>query len=373
MFRKHLLLLVALLLSSTACGNESDSATPSSTQAATTAAVTVAAAEEAPTTAAATTTAEPATTAVTVAAATAPATTVAEEASTTSEAAASTAAEEAMDDAPPQFPVTVDGVIIEEMPFAVVSLSPTATEVLFAIGAGGQVTAVDMNSDYPPEAPVTDLSGFQPNLEAIAAYQPDLVIISWDPGELVAGLTALDIPVLVQPAAASLDEAYLQMRRLGEAVGRPAEAEALAASLQEETAGLVDEHRAAGLGLTYYHEVDNTYYSAASGTFIGAVYALFGLENIADAADEGSGYPQLSPEYILEADPDLIFFGCALWCGTTAENIGERPGWSGLTAVEEGALIEVDDDISSRWGPRLIEFVRLIGGALAARTAAGAQ
>ena len=371
MLRKHLLLLVALLLSSTACGNESDPTTPSSTQAAA-AAVTAAATEEAPTTAAATTAAEPATTVVTVAAAAAAETTVAAEAPTTSEAA-STTAEEAMDDAPPQFPVTVEGVVIEEMPSAVVSLSPTATEVLFAIGAGGQVTAVDMNSDYPPEAPVTDLSGFQPNLEAIAAYQPDLVIISWDPGELVAGLTALDIPVLVQPAAVSLDDVYLQMRQLGEAVGRPAEAEALAASLQEETAELVDEHRAAGLGLTYYHEVDNTYYSAASGTFIGGVYALFGLENIADAADEGSGYPQLSPEYILEADPDLIFFGCAFWCGTTAETIAERPGWSGLTAVEEGALIEVDDDISSRWGPRLIEFVRLIGEALAARTAAGEQ
>ena len=363
---KHLLLLVALLLFGAACGNESDPTTTSSTPAA--AAVTVAAAEEAPTTAAATTAAETATTAVTVAE-----TTVAEEAPTTSAAAASTAAEEATDDAGPQFPVTVEGVVIEEMPSAVVSLSPTATEVLFAIGAGGQVAAVDMNSDYPPEAPVTDLSGFQPNLEAIAAYQPDLVIISWDPGELVSGLTALGIPVLVQPAAVSLDDAYLQMRQLGEAVGRPGEAEALAASLQEETAELVDEHRAAGLGLTYYHEVDNTYYSAASGTFIGAVYALFGLENIADAADEGSGYPQLSPEYILEADPDLIFFGCAFWCGTTAENIAERPGWSGLTAVEGGALIEVDDDISSRWGPRLIEFVRLIGGALAARTAAGAQ
>ena len=348
MQRKHLLLLVALLLWSTACGNESEPSTPSSTRAAASAAATSAPAEE-----------EAATAAVTVAATTA--------------APAAAAAEETTDAAAAQFPVTVDGVIIEEMPSAVVSLSPTATEVLFAVGAGGQVTAVDMNSDYPPEAPVTDLSGFQPNLEAIAAYQPDLVIISWDPGELAAGLAALDIPVLIQPAAVSLDEAYLQMRQLGEAVGRPAEAEALAASLQEETAELVDEHSAAGRGLTYYHEVDNTYYSAASGTFIGGVYALFGLENIADAADEGSGYPQLSPEYILEADPDLIFFGCAFWCGTTAENIAERPGWSGLTAVEGGALIEVDDDISSRWGPRLIEFVRLIGGALAARTAAGGQ
>ena len=350
MRRKHLLLLVALLLLSAACGGRSTQTTTLPTQAAPASAV----AEEA-------------------AVSTVAASSAAASAAPTSAAPASAAAVEATDAEPPEFPVTVDGVVIEEKPEAIVSLTPTATETLFAIGAGDQVTAVDMNSDHPPEAPVTDLSGFQPNLEAIAAYQPDLVIISWDPGELEAGLDALGIPVLVQPAVASLDEAYQQMRRLGEAAGRRAEAEALAASLQEEIAGLVEEHGEAGRGLTYYHEVDNTYYSAASGTFIGGVYALFGLENIADAADEdGTGYPQLSPEYIVESDPDLVFFGCALWCGTTAENIGERPGWSGLTAVEAGALIEVDDDISSRWGPRLIEFVRLIGEALAARASAGA-
>ena len=364
MRRKHLLLLVALLLLSTACGDRSTQTPPSSTQAAVPAATAVAAESAAVSTVAAS--AAPTSAAVTSAASTSTA--------VASAAPASTTAVEATDAEPPEFPVTVDGVVIEEKPEAIVSLTPTATETLFAIGAGDQVTAVDMNSDHPPEAPVTDLSGFQPNLEAIAAYQPDLVIISWDPGELEAGLDALGIPVLVQPAVASLDEAYQQMRRLGEAAGRRAEAEALAASLQEETAGLVEEHGEAGRGLTYYHEVDNTYYSAASGTFIGGVYALFGLENIADAADaDGSGYPQLSPEYILDSDPDLIFFGCALWCGTTPENIAERPGWSGLTAVEGGALIEVDDDISSRWGPRLIEFVRLIGEALAARAAAGAQ
>lgn len=337
MRRKHLLLLVALLVFGAACGNGAGQTAPSSTQAATTAAAPTA-------TAPPTTAPPPSTTAAAATTATAPA-------------------------AEPEFPVTVGGLVIEEMPAAIVSLSPTATETLFAIGAGGQVAAVDMNSDHPPEAPVTDLSGFEPNLEAIAAYEPDLVIISWDPGGLEDGLAALDIPVLIQPPAPDLDDAYLQMRQLGEAAGRSAEAEALVTSLQDQIAGLVEGIGAIGRGLTYYHEVDNTYYSAASGTFIGGVYALFGLASIADAADEsGSGYPQLSVEYILEADPDIVFFGCALWCGTTAENISERPGWSGLTAVGSGALIEVDDDISSRWGPRLIEFVRLIAEALAART-----
>lgn len=349
MRRKHLLLLVALLVFGAACGNGADQTAPSSTRSTTTAAV-----EPPPTTAA--------TAATTTTAAVEPAPT------TAATAATATAAAE------PEFPATVDGLVIEEMPDAIVSLSPTATETLFAIGAGGQVAAVDMNSDHPPEAPVTDLTGFQPNLEAIAAYQPDLVIISWDPGGLEDGLAALGIPVLIQPPALHLDDAYQQMRQLGEVAGRNTEAEALVASLQEQIAELVEDQGAVGQGLTYYHEVDNTFYSAASGTFIGGVYALFGLASIADAADEnGSGYPQLSVEYILEADPDIIFFGCALWCGTTAENISERPGWSGLSAVGSGALIEVDDDLSSRWGPRLIEFVRLIAESLAARPDAGAR
>ena len=273
-----------------------------------------------------------------------------------------------------EFPVTVAGVVIPEPPVAVISLSPTATEILFAVGAGDQVIAVGSASDYPPEAPVTDLEAFQPNLEAIASYGPDLVVISWDPGEVQAGLETLGVPVLVHPPALSLDDAYLQMRQLGAATGNSPRAERLVASIQAEIAELVAGHAVPERALSYYHEVDDTLYSATSATFIGNVYSLFGLENIADAADaEGFGYPQLSGEYILEADPDLIFFGCALWCGTTTDTISERPGWSGLTAVRNAALVEVDDDLSSRWGPRIIEFVRLIGESLAAVAGADRQ
>ena len=89
------------------------------------------------------------------------------------------------------------GVEIPERPDAIVSLSPTATEMLFAVGAGDQVIAVDEFSNYPPEAPVTELSGFRPNLEAIAAYGPDLVVMSGNPEEIASGLEALGIPVLI--------------------------------------------------------------------------------------------------------------------------------------------------------------------------------
>lgn len=265
------------------------------------------------------------------------------------------------------FPVTVAGAEIAARPEAIVSLSPTATETLFAIGAGDQVVAVDWTSGYPAEAPVTELDGFNPNLEAITSHNPDLVVIAFDPGELVSGLGTLGIPVILHPAAPDIDTAYSQMAELGVATGHSEAAADLVAALRAEIDQAASGFGSDTEGITYYHEVDNTFYTATSATFIGQVYSLFGLENIADPADtEGWGYPQLSVEYILESDPDIIFYGCAVWCGTSAESLAGRPGWSGLTAVRNGLLIEVDDDISSRWGPRMIEFVRLIADALAA-------
>ncbi len=277
-------------------------------------------------------------------------------------------------EAEPDFPVTVAGVVIPAQPTAIVSLSPTATEMLYAVGAGNQVIAVDSFSNYPEGTPITDLSGFRPNLEAIAAYAPDLVVMSGNPEEMVSGLEALGIAVLIHEAALDLEDAYQQMRQVGAATGHVEAAEELVTEIQEEIAALLDEHapepvdpnaEEPGMGLTFYHEISDTFFSATSSTFIGTVYAMFGLQNIADAADpDGYGYPQLSPEYILEADPDIIFYGCAEWCGTTAESIAERPGWSELQAVRNQNLFEVDDDLSSRWGPRLIEFARLIAWTL---------
>ena len=361
---KHLLqlLLAALLLVAGACGGETqDTTTPPETTAAPTSPTT-----QAPTTTAATTTtASPTTTAAEPTTTAAPTTT--EAPTTTTTEAPTTSTTEA-----PAFPVTVAGVVIPERPAAIVSLSPTATEMLFAVGAGDQVIAVDEFSNFPPEAPVTELSGFRPNLEAIAAYGPDLVVMSGNPEEIASGLEALGIPVLIHEAALSLDDAYRQMRQVGAATGHSGAAEELVGSIQDEIAGLVDRYADPDLGLTFYHEISDTFFSATSSTFIGTVYSLFGLENIADAADpDGYGYPQLSAEYILEADPDIIFYGCAVWCGTSVDSISERPGWDELQAVRNGYLFEVDDDISSRWGPRLIEFVRLIGQTLQTLSEAG--
>ena len=117
--------------------------------------------------------------------------------------------------------------------------------------------------------------------------------------------------------------------------------------------------------LTYYHELDSTLYSVTSATFIGAVYAELGLVNIADAAGDGNPYPQLSAEFILAENPDLIFLACTLYCGESAATVAARPGWGELDAVANGAVVEMNDDIASRWGPRIVEYFQAVGAAVA--------
>ena len=256
-------------------------------------------------------------------------------------------------------------------PRRIVSLSPTATELLFAVGAGGQVVAVDSNSNHPADAPRTDLSAYQPNLEAIAGYKPDLVVYSDDPGELKAGLEKLGIPALQQPAAKRLDDTYAQIDQLGKATGHPAEAgrltETMRAEIKKITGGPRPERP-----LAYYHELDKNLYSATSKTFIGQLYSQLGLENIADAADkDGSGYPQLSAEYVVKADPDLIFLADTKCCGQTARTVAARDGWDQVRAVKAGAVVELDDDVASRWGPRIVDFLRLISAKVQAMETVG--
>jgi iron complex transport system substrate-binding protein len=268
-----------------------------------------------------------------------------------------------------QFPVTVEAangeVTLDEQPAAIVSLSPTATEMLFAIDAGDQVTAVDDFSTYPTEAPTTDLSGYEPNVEAIAGYEPDLVVIADDGADLSTALGELDIPVIVAPAAQTLDDTYTQIEQLGAATGHEADADALVEQMRADIDKITADLPGTDEPLTYYHELDDTYYSVTGDTFIGQVYELAGLENIADEADDDAGgYPQLSEEFIIDADPDLIFLADTVCCGQTAGTVAERPGWDQISAVRDGAVVELDDDVASRWGPRVVDLLEIVGDAV---------
>lgn len=259
------------------------------------------------------------------------------------------------------FPVTVEGtngeISIDDRPVRIVSLSPTATEDLFAIGAGEQVIAVDDQSNYPPEAPMTELSGFEPNAEAIAGYEPDLVVFATEPGDLGSALETLGVTALQLDAAPALEVAYEQIEQLGLATGHSVEAETLVADMRSQVDELVAGADPSA-ALSFYYELDDTYYSVTSETFIGQLFELLGLENIADAAGRGSGgYPQLSGEYIIESDPDLIFLADTKCCGQSPETVSGRPGWDQIAAVSDGGVVSLDDDVASRWGPRVVDLL----------------
>ncbi len=266
------------------------------------------------------------------------------------------------------FPVTLTtangDVTIDERPERIISLSPTATEMLFAIGADDQVIAVDDQSNFPPDAPTTELSGFEPNVEAIASYEPDLVVYSTEPGDLGSTLEGLGITTMLLPAATMLDDAYEQLEQLGRATGNAEAATAVVDDMRTEVDSIVSSVEMPQPPLTFYHELDDTYYSVTSQTFIGQLYGLVGLENIADAADGGGGYPQLSAEYVIRADPDLIFLADTKCCGQSPATVAERPGWNSITAVRRRDVVPLDDDVASRWGPRIVEYLRTIADAV---------
>jgi iron complex transport system substrate-binding protein len=247
------------------------------------------------------------------------------------------------------------------VPSRIVSLSPTATEDLFAIGAGKQVVAVDNDSDYPASAPKTKLSGYTPNAEAVAGYHPDLVVVSFDGNHIVEALGKLKIPVLVEPTASSLDQAYGQIDALGKATGHQMKAEAVVASMKKKIAAAVASVPHASPPITVYDELEPDLYSVTSKTFIGRIFRMLGLKDIADAADKtGSGYPQLSQEFVVAANPQLIVLSDTVCCGQTVAKVDARPGWSTVAAVEDGGVLAVNDDIASRWGPRVVDFVQQV-------------
>jgi iron complex transport system substrate-binding protein len=258
---------------------------------------------------------------------------------------------------------TIPSQAATNFPKRIISLSPSATEDLFAIGAGKQVIAVDDYSTYPTSAPRTKLSGFSPNLESIVKYKPDLVVIQSTAAkamEIVKQLQLLKVPTYVEHTPNNLNGAFSEILELGKLTNQQNKAERLIQSMKKSIAGSLKTSKAS-TKLSIYHELDKNLYSATSTTFIGQVYKSFGLTNIADAAskaDDG-GYPQLQSEYVVKADPNIIFLADAP-DGESIETVAARPGWQKLSAVSKSKVVVLPSDIPSRWGPRIADFYSFV-------------
>lgn len=259
----------------------------------------------------------------------------------------------------PPFPVKVtsgDGnVSIPARPTRILSLSASATQMLYEIGAGKQVVGVDKYSTWPANAPRTKFTGYETSAEDYLYLHPDLVIFAFSEGSLIKQLKLLGVPALLLPPATSFSGVYGQINELGLATGHKTAAARLDASLAQFLASSKEKAGAPARGQTYYIEVSPDYYTATSKTFIGAEFSLFGMRNVADAASHGTAYPQISAEYLLKTNPDYVFLADTVCCHATPANFAKRPAFSLLKAVKLHRVYGVNDSVASQWGPHTIE------------------
>ena len=254
------------------------------------------------------------------------------------------------------------------IPKRIISLSPSATEILYAIGAGSQVIAVDDLSNYPSKAPITKLSAFSPNVEALLNYKPDLIILNADATkalEVKAALEKLKIKVFFERAPLDLKEAYLEITALGRTTGKISGAQNVISNMKRKISAAIKKGKTSKK-ITFFHELDNTLYSATSDTFIGKVYKDFNLINVADqaATADSAGYPQLQSEYVIKSNPKIIFLADAQY-GESLETLTKRAGWNGIAAIKNKNVVALPEDIPSRWGPRLVDFYEFIASSTA--------
>lgn len=243
---------------------------------------------------------------------------------------------------------------LDKIPERIVSTAPTPTEMLFAVGAGDLVVGVDEYSDYPAEAlNITKVGSYTLSTEVIISLQPDLIVS----GDLVpiAQLELLEdngIPFVIL-ATRSLDDVMKDIRLVGILTGHVEEANALADSLETRIEAVTERTQAEGVikprvYLEYY-----PYWTYGPGSFGNDLIALAGGINIAE--NTTSEYPMVSSELVIAQDPEIIIYTIGYMTTTTAEEISLRPGWGDITAVAEGNIWSMDDNLVSRYGPRIVD------------------
>ena len=266
------------------------------------------------------------------------------------------------------YPLTVtDGagnrVTLEAEPMRIVSLAPSHTEILFALGLGDRVVGVTEYCNYPPEATaLPQVGGFSSiDLEQVVGLDPDLVLgTTLHATEIAPALQEREVTVFIAEPQTVL-EVMDTVLTIGHLAGVDDAAADLAASMQARI-DAVQETIADAEQPTVFWELGPELYSAGPGSFINDLIVMAGGENI--AADADSPWPQMSMEAIILKDPDVVVLADHNY-GQTSEMVKERPGWTDIAAVKEGRIIEItDDDIISRPGPRVVDGLEFIAKAL---------
>jgi cobalamin transport system substrate-binding protein len=267
------------------------------------------------------------------------------------------------------YPITVTddrgkALTLDHAPRRIVSLAPSATEIVFALGAEASLVALDDFSTYPAAAKgLPHIGGFRTDPEKVVSYSPDLVLTITG-GNVPAQLDALGLPLFIFDES-DIDGVYRDIDAVGAMLDRKSAAQKLVASMRARIDAVAERAKRSPTRPRVLHEVDSTdpsqIYVAGPHNFIDSMITIAGGINV--AADSPVKYPKLSPEQIVARDPEVIVLADAAY-GATPEAVRARPGWSAITAVKRGALYPIDEDIVSRPGPRLADgfeaYIRLV-------------
>ena len=250
-------------------------------------------------------------------------------------------------------------ITLEAAPQRIVSLAPSNTEILFAVGAGSQIVGRDEFSDYPEEAAAIDNIGGsfgEYNAEAIVALEPDLVLAAEiNPPELVQQLEDLGLTVYYLGNPTSLEEMYTNLETVAALTGH--DATELVDSLKARVAAVDKKIGPLSSRIPVFYEIDATDptkpWTYGPGTFGDLLISRAGGYNIGGNV-ENDPYPQISIEQVVAANPSVIILGDSMW-GVTPESVVERPGWETIPAVKSNSIYPFDDNLVSRPGPRLVD------------------
>ncbi len=271
------------------------------------------------------------------------------------------------------FPVTITDdtgrqVTIEAAPKRIVSAAPSNTEILYALGLADRIAAVTTFCDYP--APAKDkpkIGGLRPSLEVIVAHEPDLVLgIRGTPAEVVGALEEYGVPVVILNPP-NVDGVLANIHLVGRLTGATGPAEQLTTQMRQRWNAIAEQAKTAPSRPRVFYEIASSptgVTAAGPGTFIDAMITAAGGENVLAALTPGEQYPKVNTEVIVQADPEIIILGNAVY-GQSAATVAARAGWGALTAVERGAIVSIaDPNVTSRPGPRLVEGLELIARAI---------
>ena len=239
----------------------------------------------------------------------------------------------------------------------VVSLSTTHTEIIQTLGGENLLVGIDSFSES--ELPIEKIDAFTVTADELVNLNPDLVIVAFDFNGIIDGLEALNLNFVLLPPARNFDEVYTQIMEIGNLINKSDESIDLVSEMENDVAEIIENFSAQNVKV--FHEIGYTYgiYTVNENSFIGEIYNLLGVDNIANFKEDpfGSGYPEFSEEEILMANPNLIIVGHSDYLN---KDLSTRVGWEVITAIQSGNLFFLDENLANNWGTNTVDLLNTL-------------